>query len=649
MAASGSRDLVEEAQKRSQDVLNLLPDDVEALNVLAASELRLGKPDTAEAHLEQALRKSPTDLRSSVSLAQTKLVRKDVAGAEEALKQAEAKAPKSPEARLYLGGFYLAFGRTSEAEQQFRAALQIDPKNGPALLALAGTQARAGQTAQADQTYRQVSLLPDKQYKPVHALYLFETEKRVEAVAEFEKLAKADSEDRNVRTYLVRAYLALNRVGDAEAVLTAALKKNKLDVDALIQRSRIYLMSQKYAQAQTDLNQILHYRNDSAEAHYLLSKVQQGKGDSAVQQAELNQTLKLDPTYLDARIDLARLLIANHGANLALQLLDQAPDNQKNAVRVLAQRNWALLALGQTADAGKGVKALLASGKVPDALLQNAILKLDQKDYAGARASLAPVLSQNPNDTRALGLLFQSYSAQNQAAAGVQKVREEGARHPGSAAVQEFLGQLLMSTGDRVGARKAFEAAKAANPDLVAADLALVELDTSDGKRDDARKRLSAVVAAHPENLAGQVLWAQLDMVDGDNASAITRYRKALELDDKNAGVLNNLAYLLADSKHAEEALKYAQEAKELDPENPAMDDTLGWTYYQQGMYPMAVTYLDSAIRRQDTARREYHLAMAHLKAGDRTRAGKALETALKMDPKLPEAQVAKEMLGVAK
>src|ERR1017187_1894358 len=50
MSTSRSKEMVEEAQKRTQDVLVLLPDDVEALNVLAVTELRLGKPESAEAH-----------------------------------------------------------------------------------------------------------------------------------------------------------------------------------------------------------------------------------------------------------------------------------------------------------------------------------------------------------------------------------------------------------------------------------------------------------------------------------------------------------------------------------------------------------------------------------------------------------------------
>ena len=46
---------------------------------------------------------------------------------------------------------------------------------------------------------------------------------------------------------------------------------------------------------------------------------------------------------------------------------------------------------------------------------------------------------------------------------------------------------------------------------------------------------------------------------------------------------LNGLAYLLAETRQPDEAIKYAQKAKELAPDSPAVDDTLGWTYFQKG------------------------------------------------------------------
>jgi tetratricopeptide (TPR) repeat protein len=649
MATSGSKEFVEEAQKRTREVLALLPDDVDALDVLAFTDLRLGKPESAEADLQQALRKSPGHLKSWAALAQVRMARKDVAGAEEALKQASTQAPKSAEPKIYLGDFYLSQNKTAEAEQQFRQALALDPQNGPALMNLATMQVRAGQSDQAEQTYQQISALPEKQYKPIHAQFLFQSGKRDQAIAEFEKLTAADPEDRNLRTELVQAYLAVNRVGDAERVLTAALKKNGLDVDALIQRSRIYLNSGKYAEAQADLNQVLHFRSNSAEAHYLLAKVSQGRADSALQKQELGQALKLDPTFLLARVELAQALLASQGAQSALQLLDEAPKDQKLAAPIVLQRNWALLTLGQKAEARKGIDLVLAAGEVPEALLQDATFKLEQKDYAGARTSAERVLSRTPEDVRALTVLVHSYAAQNEMATAVKKISEYALRQPASAAVQQFLGQLLSSTGDRVGGRKAFEAAKADKPTQIAADLALAELDTKEGKFEEGRKRLSAVVSAHSDNKISRLLWAQLELASGNTPAAIVQYRKVVELDDKNPVALNALAYLLAENKQPDEALKYAQMAKELAPDNPAIDDTLGWTYFQKGLYKLAVTHLEAASAKDGTALRKYHLAMAYLKAGDPQRGRQTFEAALKMNPNLPEAQAARKDFGMAR
>ena len=242
---------------------------------------------------------------------------------------------------------------------------------------------------------------------------------------------------------------------------------------------------------------------------------------------------------------------------------------------------------------------------------------------------------------------MQSYAAQSQRPLGLQKVREFAAQ-PASARVQQFLGQLLLSNGDREGARNAFEAAQSSGGNLVTAQLWLADMDMSDGDRAQARKRLSDFVATHPKSAAGQLLLAQLEQSEGKLAPAIDRYRKALALDARNAGALNNLADLLSDTNQPDEALKYAQRAKELAPENPAIDDTLGWTYYQKGMYSLAVTHLQSAVAREGTARREYHLAMACLKAGDAIRGREALMAALKMDPNLPEAQAARQVFGGA-
>jgi tetratricopeptide (TPR) repeat protein len=647
MATARDKNSLEEAQKHAQAVLALQPDDPDALSVLGVTDLRLGNPESAQSHLEQALRKSPNHLRAWVVLSEVKMARHDVAGAEKALQEASTRLPKSPDPKIYLGQFYVSQSRAPEAEQQFRQALAMDPKNGTALLELGAMQVKAGHTDEAEQTYRQVSALPEKQYRSVHAEFLFRSGKRDQGVAELAKLAAADPADLSVRTNLVEAYLAVNRAGDAEKVLTAAPNKNGLDEDARIRRSRIYLDWGKYTEAEADLNQVLHFRKDSAEAYYLLAKVSQGRANITKQKQQLQEALNIDRTFLAARIELARALLASQNAKPALTLLDEAPENQMNAGPLILQRNWALLALGDKEAARKGIDRVLTAGKVPEALLQDGAMKLDRKDYAGARKSIEEALDKTPEDVRALFMLVRSYTAQKQTAEAVQIMREYAQKQPKSPAVQEYLGRVLATGGDRAGARKAFEAAKAARPGFVDADFDLAQLDFSEGKLDDARKKLSEAAATHPDNKNAHLLLARFEMTTGKTPSAIEQFKKAVALDGKDALAFNSLAYLLAQSKQPDEAVKYAQKAWELAPDNPAVEDTLGWVYYQQGQYPLAVVQLEAANAKQGTAVRKYHLAMAYLKAGKPDRARQTLDAALKMDSKLPEAQAARQAFGI--
>ena len=645
MSPSRDKKTVADAEKYVTQVLSASPDNVDALNTLAFTELKLGKPEDAEQHLQQALRKFPASLLTSVNLARLKLSQRDLKGAEEVLKQAVAHAPKSPEPAAALGQLYNVLGRFPEAEQQFRTALAINPKYGPALRNLGALQMRAGQIGPAEQTYKQLSSIHEKEYKPLYALYLFRAGRHAEAIAEFQRLAKDDPADRNMRTALVQAYLAEDRAADAEKVLGDALRKNSKDVDALLQRSRIYLASGKYTEAQADLTQVLGIRRDSAEAHHILSKVHQARGDAANRQQELTEALRVNLAYLPARLELAEVLIATNAAKSALSLLNETPESQKKSVQVAIQRNWALLAAGDTAELRTEIDRVLAVARVPEVLLQDAALKLNQKDFIGARSPLEEVLKRNPGELRALGLLMRSYAGQKQPAAGLQKVKEYAALAPKSAPVQIFLGRVLLYSGDAAGARKAFEAAKAAAAGYFPADLALAQLDIAEGKGDTARKSLSALIDRKAGRVEAHVLLASLDSKVGNQAAAIEHYRRVLEIDPRNAITLNNLAYLLAENmSQPDEALKYAEQAKEIAPASSEVDDTLGWIYYRKGIYPTAVKYLETATANSSTAVRKYHLAMAYMKAGDLKRGQQTLDAALKIDSKLPEAQAALQL-----
>jgi tetratricopeptide (TPR) repeat protein len=645
MTTSSDKEILEEAEQRLQQVLASSPSDPDALNTLAVAEARLGRPEEAEEYLQQAFEHAPQNLKSSFNLVKVKLAQKNTAAAEGILKKVVDASPGKVEPLMALGAFYAVAGHPESAEQQFRRILQIDPKNGSALLALGGIKVRAGRMDEAEQLYKQASALPDPQYKPVHAILLFQSGKRDQAVAELETLAKQDPSDRTVRTALVDAYQAVNKLPEADKILSAVLQKNPKDVDALLQRSRFYLRVGKYKEAESDLANVLHFQPDSGRAHYLMAKVHQKKKAALSQQQELAAALRWDPNLLPARIELAQLLTSSNGAQSALSVLDDAPVLQKNSLPILIQKNWSRLVLNDRAEAHRGIDLALALARNPETLVQDAVLKLEQRDFHGAQRSLEEALKLNPEDLRALDLLAQSYGSQKQAA--LEKVREYARQRPKSAPLQHLLGRWLLATGDLSGARDAFTAAKQADPGFTAADLSLAQVDFSSGKLDEARKRLSAFVVSNPSDVQAILMLGGVEASSGSFSAALERYRKVVDLDDRNIAALNNLAYLLGEQANsADEALKFAEKAKELAPDNPAVQDTLGWVLYRKGLFTMAVRYLEQAVSREPTGLRKGHLAMAYFKSGDRKRGQEMMNAAMRMDPKLPASGLYHELLA---
>jgi tetratricopeptide (TPR) repeat protein len=648
LAGTMDQENLQSAESRLAALLQGGHQDPEALNTLALTELKLGKLDSAVSNLEHSILLAPNNLSSVVLLIQAKIGQKDYIAAEEILKKACADSPQSGDARAILGTFYISRGRQAEAEQEFQKAISLDPKQASSLLELGRIQARSGRKKEADETFKRLASLPDPATKPAHALFLLEEGRSEEAIRELEQLAKTDPNDRPARTRLVEAYWSFGHKPDAERLLQSVLKKNPKDAEALLQRGELYLLDGKYDNAERDLNQVLHEKPNSANVHYILSKLNQARGSSLLQRQELTEALRLDPMVLQIRLELAQFLLAHNGAKTALEVLNEAPEFQRQAVPTIVQRNWVLWAMAEFGELRKGIDQGLSKGRVPDLLIQDGLLRLRQGDAKAARAALEEALRMDPTDLRALNSLRLSYVAQKQSAEAVKRVKEYAASQPHSAEVQGFLGIVLMSGGDRKEARVAFEAAKAANPRYERAELSLVQMDAVEAKWDDAANRLKAIVSSNEGNVLARFWLAEVQTVKGNNTAAIENFRKVIDAAPDHAQALNNMAYLMADKK-PDEALKYAERAAEMAPTDPDYADTLGWILYQKGMYPSAIKYLERAATKKGNVVWKYHLAMAYAKAGDAKRANATLQVALKDDPNTQEAKAAIEVVRPVK
>ena len=99
-------------------------------------------------------------------------------------------------------------------------------------------------------------------------------------------------------------------------------------------------------------------------------------------------------------------------------------------------------------------------------------------------------------------------------------------------------------------------------------------------------------------------------------------------------GAANDMAFLLAEhnrgKKDLDRALALAQKAQSIDPENPAILDTLGWVFYKRGELNKAMEMLGKAqVKFPQNPVINYHLGMVYYQAGNTAKAKEFLEYAL--------------------
>ena len=147
------------------------------------------------------------------------------------------------------------------------------------------------------------------------------------------------------------------------------------------------------------------------------------------------------------------------------------------------------------------------------------------------------------------------------------------------------------------------------------------------------------------------VLNALAVMLDtsGRKSEAKMVYESALRIEAENPLALNNLAYIIAESKGGDldQALTFAQRANQKLPEMAEIADTLGWIYLKKNLPDNAMEiFKNNVTKAPKNSTYHYHLAMALYQKGDKVRARQEAQNALSNNPSKEEAANIKELIS---
>ncbi len=344
---------------------------------------------------------------------------------------------------------------------------------------------------------------------------------------------------------------------------------------------------------------MLPYRTSYAWAAWWM-----GRGEKELAQELVTNRLRINPNEMEAKY-LAEKIQTNARAPRPFSTPRQgAAEALYNHAQILVERSihdWAViyLELALHVDPDHGVAQDLlgrlyqAQGRGDDALALFANVSKDSPWYVQAKLNSANGLIRNEQTADGIALL-----------------------------------QDLVAHSSSERAKRALATALQIDKQYEAALTIFSELMAQEENNEDAKLYFAKAVC-----LERTKRWKQ----------AIPNFRKSLEIEPKQADVLNYLGYTFVDAgENLEEGFSLIRQAIELSPKAGYIRDSLGWAHYRLGQYKEAVAELEIAVALEAAdATINDHLGDAYWQIGRKLEAGFQWQRVLSLDPD-PAVDIAK-------
>jgi tetratricopeptide (TPR) repeat protein len=476
-----------------------------------------------------------------------------------------------------------------------------------------------------------------------------QTEMVGKAIAEYAEVHRLDPSDQDAALWLARLYRLHNEPEKSEQVLRKMLQDDPGDESAAKELTQVLLDGNKADEA-IQLLESMTVHSSSPTVFDLLGDAYTQTHDYAKAEAAYRRAVDMDPSELSHLRGLGQTLLSEEKYSDALEvyqkLADLMPDDSDNYLRIaqiyreLHQLDKAEENLVKARQYNPGSLEVLyneamiyeAQGRYDDAIrvLSDAItgVKAQSTVLPSRRRSLAILYQQlgmlyrdtqnyqaaiytfqelghlgDEEDHRARLLIMDTYRMAKDMPKALQAGREAMAKYPNDEQIRTSLA-LLLGENEQTD-----EAVKLLEPDLkgTPADretyLSLSQVYERGRRYADAEQaaRKAESFAAEPRD--NEIAWLLLGAVyerQKQFDKAETEFKKVLDVNPKNAQVLNYYGYMLADrSVRLDEAQDLIQRAVDQEPFNGAYLDSLGWVYFKENKLDEAEAMLRKAVEHE--------------------------------------------------
>jgi len=271
-----------------------------------------------------------------------------------------------------------------------------------------------------------------------------------------------------------------------------------------------------------------------------------------------------------------------------------------------------------------------------------------QKRYSQAEGSFKQAVALAPKEALPQVDLAELYLVGlKQPGRAIGSYRAALALDPAHVGAHYGLGLALAATNQTDAALMELESALKSKPDFVQARLARGDLLLAKGETVKAIAEYQLAQKNHPTLALVQLKLGTAHEKGGQFSEAEKAYLTAISLDSRQAGALNNLAWLCAERRHRlDEAVFWAKKAVALEPTSPGFYDTLGWVHRARGESEKARTALEKACSLSPKLPEAYyHLGIVNQEMAQPKAAQSALQAALALKKEFAGAADARKRL----
>lgn len=629
-----------------QGILSDVPEFREAYFLLGAISRDQGNLAQAEMYLASTVASQPGNVEARRMLADVQVRQRRIPTVPDEMDSMLPRPSVDEEELFDASVARLQLGRIREAVDLLEDSTADAPANDERILDLAAVYLAAGDTENARAVLDRVPGGTDSEPRRViiDALVTQRTNGVNAAIARARAGLEEDAD--NPRLLVLHGAL-LEASGDANAArqsFDAALAADSSSVAARLGLARLDIASREFGAARLLLRQALALEPGNMLAMMTMVRLADSAGDRALAMNWLEKARGTDPFALAPRLELVPRLLSQGRVGDAHRVASEAMEISTDNPRVLNNMGVVNLAAGNSAAAEPVLaqavqlvpdnpaysynyaRALVANGKGQAALDLLEQTHARVPEHVAVATTLAMLRVRSGNAVGALAI--------------VQDLQE---RFPDRAAGYVLQGDIQAEREKFAAAAAAYDTALALEP---RADIARRAYRLRvQSRHADPYEPLVSYLAVVPDDVPARAFLAQAYHVDEELSLAAAEYRALLEIDPRNVLALNNLANILS-GKEPDEALRLAETAHRLVPDNGAVADTYGWLLYEEGNFGEAVDALRVASNAlPDNPRISYRFGAALVRYGLRDEARMVLRELIASEDSFADRQSAEELL----